>query len=237
MITYTNSLLVFALIWGILYIYSFFRLKYFYSERRNYEELSSRYCIPYETKTLNFVDVFGNTNPVVLEIGFGMGQATAKIAQDNPEINYLGLEVHIPGVGRLLGEIEKRPLKNVMIISHDAIEVLENMIPDGSLSGIHIFFPDPWPKKKHHKRRMLQRPRTNLLASKLLPQGYLYFATDWDAYAQSALEELTLTQTLKNKYDNYAPHQKWRPRTKFEQKGLDAGREIHELYFIKMPKE
>ena len=207
------------------------------SEKRNYEELSSRYCIPYEAKTLNFVDVFGNTNPVVLEIGFGMGQATAKIAQDNPEINYLGLEVHIPGVGRLLGEIEKRPLKNVMIISHDAIEVLENMIPDGSLSGIHIFFPDPWPKKKHHKRRMLQRPRTNLLASKLLPQGYLYFATDWDAYAQSALEELTLTETLKNKYDNYAPHQKWRPRTKFEQKGLDAGREIHELYFIKMPKE
>ncbi len=203
------------------------------NEKRSYEELKHVWCIPFEHKMLNYTEIFSNTNPVVMEIGFGMGHATSIIAMNNPEINYIGSEVHVPGVGRLLSDIKKNQIKNLFLIEYDALEILENMIPDGSLNGLHIFFPDPWPKKKHHKRRLLQRPRTDLLAKKLSPGGYLYFATDWEEYAESALEELTETSGLKNKYENFAPHQQWRPRTKFEQKGLDAGREIRELFFIK----
>lgn len=203
------------------------------SERRCYEELHHVWCIPFEHRTINYTEIFNNANPVVMEIGFGMGTATAIIAENNPDINYLGSEVHVPGVGKLLGEIKNKNLKNLYIIDHDALEILESMIPDNSLAGFHIFFPDPWPKKKHHKRRMLQRPRTDLLAKKLAPGGYLYFATDWQEYAESALEELKLTEGLANKYDGFAPHQEWRPRTKFEQKGIDAGRSIYELYFVK----
>ncbi len=207
------------------------------SERRSYDELHQVWCIPFEHKTINFADVFGNTNPVTMEIGFGMGQATATIAAENPEMNYLGSEVHVPGIGRLLSDIKHRQLKNLFIIEHDALEILETMIPDDSISAFHIFFPDPWPKKKHHKRRLMQRPHTNLLVQKLAPGGYIYFATDWDEYAETALEELSHTAGIHNKYMQYAPHQEWRPRTKFEQKGLDAGRKIHELYFIKDEEE
>ena len=203
------------------------------NEKRSYEELHHVWCIPFEHRTLNFTDIFNNTNPVTMEIGFGMGHATAQIAQDNPNMNYIGSEVHVPGVGRLLGEIKKRQLKNLYLIEYDALEILETMIPDNSLAGFHIFFPDPWPKKKHHKRRLLQRPRTDLLVSKLSPGGYIYFATDWEEYALSAVEELSCTEGIHNKYEKFAPHQEWRPRTKFEQKGLDAGREIFELVFVK----
>lgn len=203
------------------------------NEKRSYEELHHVWCIPFEHRTLNFTDIFNNTNPVTMEIGFGMGHATAQIAQDNPNMNYIGSEVHVPGVGRLLGEIKKRQLKNLYLIEYDALEILETMIPDNSLAGFHIFFPDPWPKKKHHKRRLLQRPRTDFLVSKLSPGGYIYFATDWEEYALSALEELSCTEGIHNKYEKFAPHQEWRPRTKFEQKGLDAGREIFELVFVK----
>ncbi len=204
------------------------------SERRCYAELSPVYCLPFEHKTLNYTEVFSNTNPVVIEIGFGMGQATAVIANENPDLNYIGCEVHKPGVGRLLGEIKRRSLSNIYIIEHDALETLETMVPDDSVEGFHIFFPDPWPKKKHHKRRMMQRPRTNLLEKKLTPGGYLYFATDIQDYAEQALEELSATEGLKNRYEGFAPHQEWRPRTKFEQKGLDAGRQIFELVFEKL---
>ena len=195
--------------------------------------MSPVWCIPFENKKLNFLDIFGNTNPVIVEIGFGMGAATAIIAEKNPDINYVGIEVHRPGVGRLLGEIKKRNLKNIYIIEHDAIEVLQQMVVDGSVDGLHIFFPDPWQKKKHHKRRLIQRPRTDLLASKLAPGGYLYFVTDWQEYAESALEELSKTPGLKNKYESFAPHQNWRPETKFEKKGLEQDRTISELYFEK----
>ena len=203
------------------------------SEKRNYSELHHVWCLPFEYKTLNFTEIFNNTNPVVIEIGFGMGQATARIALEHPNINYIGLEVHKPGVGRLLGEIKRYQLKNLYIIEHDALEVLETMIPDDSVEAFHIFFPDPWPKKKHHKRRLIQRPRTELLAQKLSPGGYIYFATDWEDYAESALEELSLTEGIHNKYDRFAEHQEWRPRTKFENKGITEGREIKELFFIR----
>ena len=200
-------------------------------QRRDYEELLPVFGVPYEKKALDFEKVFGNTNPVVIEIGFGMGKATAIIAENNPDINYLGIEVHKPGIGKLLGEIRARNLKNIRIIDHDAMEVLADQILDGSVSAFHIFFADPWPKKRHHKRRLVQRPRTNLLASKLIKGGYLYFVTDWLPYAEFALEELSLTDGLKNRFDGFAPHQEWRPETRFEQKGVDANRVISEIIF------
>ena len=203
------------------------------AQERSYNELSPVWCIPSENKKLNFVDIFGNTNPIIIEIGFGMGDVTAKLAQENPNINYIGIEVHKPGVGKLLSEIKKRDLKNLYIIEHDALEVLEQMIGDNSVNGFHIFFPDPWPKKRHHKRRLLQRPRTNLLAQKLAPEGYLYFVTDWFEYAEFALEELNQTENLENKYDGFAEPQEWRGQTKFERKGLNADRSITEIFFVK----
>ena len=203
------------------------------AQEKSYNDLSAAWCIPYENKKINFVDIFGNTNPIVIEIGFGMGDATAELAEANPNVNYLGIEVHKPGVGKLLGEIKRRNLTNLYIIEHDALEVLEDMIGDNSVNGFHIFFPDPWPKKRHHKRRMVQRPRTNLMAQKLAPGGYLYFVTDWKEYAEFALDELNQTEFLKNKYEGFAEPQKWRSQTKFERKGLDADREITEIYFEK----
>ena len=203
------------------------------AQEKAYAELSPSWCIPFEDKILNFVDVFGNTNPIIVEIGFGMGDATVNMAAANPDINYLGIEVHRPGVGKVLSEIKRRELKNLYIIEHDALEVLEKMIGDNSVNGFHIFFPDPWPKKRHHKRRMVQRPRTNLFAQKLAKGGYLYFVTDWLEYAEFALEELKQTEGLKNKYEGFAEPQSWRYQTKFERKGLSADRKITELFFEK----
>lgn len=203
------------------------------AQERDYEELSKVWCIPYSETKLDFKKIFNNKNPVIVEIGFGMGAATVQIAQENPDINYLGLEVHRPGVGKVLGEIKNRGLKNLFLIQYDALDVLEKMIYDNSVDGFHIFFADPWPKKKHHKRRLVQRPRTDLFTKKLKKNGYIYFVTDWQEYADFALEELNLTEGIKNKYDGFAEHQSWRPETKFERKGLDAKRKINELFFIK----
>ncbi len=206
-------------------------------EKRNYEELHDRYCIPFSETPLDYEAIFGNAHPVVIEIGFGMGHATAIIADEHRDINYIGIEVHKAGVGRLLGEIRDRSLSNLRIIEYDAMEVLRLQIKDGSVSAFHIFFADPWPKKRHHKRRLVQRPRTDLLTQKLVPGGYLYFVTDWLPYAEFALSELLQTPHLKNKYDGYAPHQAWRPETRFEHKGLDANRVISELFFEKVTGE
>ncbi len=202
-------------------------------QKRDYETLSARWCIPFTKTGLNYIDVFDNVNPVTIEIGFGMGKATAIIAEENPDKNYIGLEVHRPGVGKLLGEIRDKNLQNLYIIEHDALEVLEYMISDSSVNAFHIFFPDPWPKKKHHKRRLVQRPRTDLLAKKLAPGGYIYMATDWEPYADFAMEELLATPGLHNAYEDFAPHQEWRPETKFEAKGVNADRKIKELFFVK----
>lgn len=203
------------------------------AQERDYKELSPLWCIPADGMKLNFAGIFGNTNPVTIEIGFGMGAATADIAEQHPDINYLGIEVHKPGVGHLLGEIKKRNLKNLYIMEHDALEVLEKMVPDNSVNAFHVFFPDPWPKKRHHKRRLVQRPRTDLFAQKLAPGGYFYMVTDWFEYAESALEELTATPGLENRYGKFAEHQAWRPETKFEKRGITESRPITELYFIK----
>ncbi len=201
------------------------------AQKRDYEIHSARWCIPYQETIINFADVFENTNPVTIEIGFGMGKATAIIAAENPDKNYIGVEVHHAGVGRLLGEIERRGLTNLRVIEYDAIEVLSHMIPDDSVAAFHIFFPDPWPKKRHHKRRLVQRPRTDLIASKLAQNGYLYMVTDWEPYAEEAYAELTATKGLKNLYEGFAPRQTWRPETRFEEKGLEAHHRICELMF------
>ena len=203
------------------------------AQKKAYETHSRTWCIPFANEKLDFSAMFGNNAPVVLEIGFGMKQATSIIAKNNPGIQYIGLEVHRAGVGRLLADIERLELTNLRIIEHDALETLDAMIPDNSVSAFHIFFPDPWPKKKHHKRRLVQRPRTDLLVRKLSPGGYVYMVTDWEPYAEHALDELTETTGLVNKFRVYAPAQAWRPETRFEQKGKQAQRKIHELMFEK----
>jgi tRNA (guanine-N7-)-methyltransferase len=189
--------------------------------------------IPFGDAPLDFQELFANKNPVYCEIGFGMGTATAEIAEKNPDKNYVGIEVFEAGVGRLWAEIQKRDLRNVQIIKHDAVEAVGKMIPSGSISGFHIFFPDPWPKKRHHKRRLIQRPFTDLLADKLVQNGYIYAVTDWEPYAEWALCELGQTPALANKYATFAPHMDWRPVTKFERKAAASGRETKELFFVK----
>ena len=205
-----------------------------YAQRRSYETLFSSYALKAcETEIHDLGEFFANTRPITVEIGFGMGVATAIIAEQNPEINYLGIEVHRPGIGRLLWEIEKRSLKNIRIIEGDAVEILEQKTKDSSVSAFHIFFPDPWPKKRHHKRRLITRPFTDLLAAKLLPNGYIYMVSDWKDYVDWALRELSSTRGLLNKYSAYAEDISWRPQTEFERKGLLKNHEVRELFFIK----
>ncbi|MDR1446296.1 MAG: tRNA (guanosine(46)-N7)-methyltransferase TrmB [Treponema sp.] len=203
------------------------------AQKRSLEKFSPFFCIPFSESPPDFTRVFGNSNPLTVEIGFGMGIATARIAAANPEINYLGIEVFRAGVGRLLWEIERRNLQNVRIIEHDAVEVLSKMIPSSSVAAFHIFFPDPWPKKRHQKRRLIKRPFTGLLTEKLKARGYIYTVSDWEDYALRALAELSATPGLRNNFDGFAPAQAWRPRTKFEEKGLLKGHEVRELFFVK----
>lgn len=205
------------------------------AQRRAYTGLSPRYTLPFAQAPLDYGALFGNHHPLIIEIGFGMGMATAQIAQMNPETNYLGIEVHQPGIGRLLWEIEGRRLENIRIIEHDGVEVLESMIPESSVRGFHLFFPDPWPKKRHHKRRLVTRPFTDLLGEKLCPGGYIYMVTDWEDYGVWALGELSGTPGIFNRHQGFAPPQDWRPRTKFEQKGLDKHHLVYELFFEKAP--
>jgi tRNA (guanine-N7-)-methyltransferase len=202
------------------------------AQKRSYDNLSPSFCVSRENDITDYADIFGNSNPVIIEIGFGSGTATAIIAEENPKINYLGIEVFRPGIGRLLWEIEKRKLENIRIIEGDAAEILCNL-PPASASGLHIFFPDPWPKKRHHKRRLVTRPFTSALGDCLLAGGYVYMVTDWADYADWALAELSATPGLVNQYEGFAHPQSWRPKTRFEDKGLNKNHEIRELYFIK----
>jgi len=204
------------------------------AQKKAYDSLAEKFLLPFSEEKCNFSGIFGNTNDVIIEIGFGMGITTAEIAGANPEKNYLGIEVHRPGIGRLLWEIEKRSLSNIRIIENDAVVVLEKMIPAGSVSGVHLFFPDPWPKKRHWKRRLVQSPFTNVLTQCLKPGGYLYMVTDWEDYAGFALNELNAVTALSNAYDGFASPQPWRPPTKFEQKGLKKDHVIKELFFTKI---
>ena len=201
------------------------------AQRRAYEQLFGQYAIEFAQHPLDFAAVFGRDAPTVLEIGFGMGETTAAIAQAHPETNYLGIEVHSPGVGSLLKLIAERGLANVRIVQYDAVEVVEHMIAPATAAGIHIFFPDPWPKKRHHKRRLIRAPFVHVLASCLAPGGYLHLATDWEAYAQQMLDVLNQEPLLVNTVPDYAPRPDHRPLTKFEQRGRKLGHPVWDLVY------
>jgi tRNA (guanine-N7-)-methyltransferase len=159
-------------------------------QQRAHAELLPRWGVPFRAEPLNFREIFGRQAPVVMEIGSGMGETTARIAAENPHNDYLAIEVHAPGVGSLLRQLEENASTNVRVAQHDAVEVVREMVPPGSLAGIHVFFPDPWPKKRHHKRRLIQPEFAALLATRLAPGGYLHVATDWQEYAEHVLAVL-----------------------------------------------
>jgi tRNA (guanine-N7-)-methyltransferase len=202
--------------------------------REAYRRLCPRYCIPYEAARHDFSADFPEPrSPRVVEIGFGMGYATVELAERNPGVNYLGIEVHTPGVARVLRQIEARGIENLRLVHHDAVEVLRDMTPDESFHGCHIFFPDPWPKKKHHKRRLVQPAFPPFLARVLRPGAYVYLVTDWAEYAEQMLAVFEGAAHFENRYDGFAPRQEWRPQTPFERKGLAKDHHIFELYFTK----
>jgi tRNA (guanine-N7-)-methyltransferase len=192
-----------------------------------------QWSLPYRPLSLDFAATFGRTAPTILEIGFGMGETTEKIATARPDENFLGVEVFNAGVGGLLKRIEQSGLTNIRIIQHDAVDVLRNMIPPDSLAGVHIYFPDPWPKARHHKRRLIQGEFVALLCSHLKPGGYIHVATDWEDYAEQILKVLSGDPYLTNTAVGYAPRPEYRPMTKFEQRGLRLGHEVRDVIFRK----
>ncbi len=202
-------------------------------QARAMADLGPRYVLPFTAEPLDAAAAFGRQAPLVLEIGFGMGDATAQIAQARPDTDFLGVEVHTPGVGALLKRIGEMQLENLRIIQHDAVEVLDHMIAPASLAGVHVFFPDPWHKKKHHKRRLIQPPFVARLATRLAPGGYLHCATDWQPYAEQILEVLSAEPLLANTAEGYAPRPDYRPLTKFENRGIRLGHGVWDLVFTR----
>jgi len=201
------------------------------AQRRASAELLPRFGLAYSREAPDLDRIFGRAAPKILEIGFGMGETTARIAASHPGNDYLGIEVHAPGVGSLLQRIAALGLSNIRIIQHDAVEVLETMIPPASLDGVHVFFPDPWPKKRHQKRRLIQPPLVALLASRMKNGAYVHVATDWEDYAQQIMEVLSAAPLLANTTDGYAPRPEQRPLTKFENRGLKLGHAVWDLVF------
>jgi tRNA (guanine-N7-)-methyltransferase len=202
-------------------------------QQRALAELGPRFLLPFRGEPLDVPAVFGRSAPVVLEIGFGMGQATAEIARARPDTDFIGVEVHEPGVGALLKQIGETGLTNLRLVQHDAVQVLDQMIEPGSLAGVHIFFPDPWHKKKHNKRRLIQPAFVQQLVSRLKPGGYLHCATDWEPYAQQMLDVLSAEPALQNTADGFAPKPDYRPLTKFENRGLKLGHGVWDLVFTR----
>ena len=203
-------------------------------QRRALDELGPRFVLPFDGQLLDWTSAFGRSGARVLEIGFGMGATTAEIAARRPDDDFLGIEVHEPGVGALLKLIEEQNLTNIRIIQHDAVEVLEQMLPEASLDGVHIYFPDPWHKARHHKRRLIQPTFVAMLASRVRTGGYLHLATDWENYAEQMLEVLSAEPTLQNTVADYAPRPDYRPVTKFERRGLRLGHGVWDLLFRKV---
>ncbi len=200
-------------------------------QAKAFETLGPRFLQPYTGKPLDLAQAFGRDAPTILEIGFGMGEATAHIAGLMPEKNFLCCEVHEPGVGALLKRIGEQGLTNIRIVQHDAVEVVDHMLTPGVLAGIHIFFPDPWHKLRHHKRRLIQPPLVAKLATRLAPGGYLHCATDWEPYAQQMLQVLSAEPQLRNSADGFAPKPDYRPLTKFENRGLKLGHGVWDVVF------
>lgn len=193
-----------------------------------------KWSITYTPHLLDVPAAFGRVAPTILEIGFGMGETTEQIAIARPDDNFLGVEVFNAGVGALLKRIEGSALTNIRIIQHDAVEVLRDMIAPESLAGVHIYFPDPWPKTRHHKRRLIQPALIALLASRMAPGSYIHCATDWEHYAMQMLEVLRAEPTLQNTCEGFAPRPDFRPLTKFENRGLRLGHGVWDLIFNKV---
>lgn len=203
------------------------------AQRRANEILMPKYGIPFSEKRLDLDHIFGRSASRFLEIGFGMGETTAFIAKANPKNDYLAVEVHTPGVGSLLKQIEELGLTNIRIIQHDVVEVLRHALPPECLDGVHIFFPDPWPKARHHKRRLIQPEFISLLCRHLKRGGYVHAATDWEDYAEQILRVLSGEPQLINAAADYAPRPEYRPLTKFEQRGLRLGHGVWDVIFQK----
>ena len=201
------------------------------AQQRARELLLPRFGVPFAATPLDFEVAFGRKAPTVLEIGFGMGETTAAIAEAMPDHDFLAVDVHGPGVGGLLKRIDERGLTNVRVVQHDAVEVVTQMIPADTLAGIHVFFPDPWPKKRHHKRRLLQPGFVRQLALRLEPGGYLHAATDCQDYAAAILTSLAAEPTLRNTAEDYAERPAYRPITKFERRGLGLGHGVWDIVF------
>ncbi len=208
-------------------------------QREAFDTIGPYYLVKYSSEVINFKKLFSNDNDTIIEIGFGNGFATAEIADKNRNINYIGIEVYKPGVGNLLRYIGEKKLNNVRIINHDAVEVLDSMIAFSSIAGFHIFFPDPWHKKKHNKRRLINPEFTEKLANRLSPGGYIYAVTDWEDYGIQMQEVLRGCSSLESPFTGYASEENesvsipWRPGTRFEEKGLKKNHKIYESYFIK----
>jgi tRNA (guanine-N7-)-methyltransferase len=201
------------------------------AQQRAIDTLLPRYGILYSAHPLDLDIAFRRSAPKILEIGFGMGDSTATIAQANPDTDYLALEVHTPGVGNLLKLIGQENLENIRIMQHDAVEVLRDMIADASLDGVHIFFPDPWHKARHNKRRLIQSPFIAQLVRKIKAGGYIHVATDWQDYAEQVLRVFNAEVLLENTAADYAPRPGYRPLTKFEKRGLNLGHGVWDLVF------
>lgn len=200
-------------------------------QQRALRELGPRWMLPFQPSPLDATACFGRAAPRVLEIGFGMGDATARIAAARPDLDFLAVEVHEPGVGALLKRIGEEGLTNIRIVQHDAVEVMQQMLPPRSLAGVHVFFPDPWHKKKHHKRRLVQPALVALVSSRLAPGGWLHCATDWAPYAEQMLQVLAAEPLLENTADGFAPRPAQRPLTKFEARGMKLGHGVWDLVF------
>lgn len=204
-------------------------------QAKAFADLGPRFLLPYRAQSIDAAAIYGRSAPLVLEIGFGMGEATAHIAQVRPDDNFLCCEVHEPGVGALLKRIGEQDIANIRILQHDAVEVVDHMLPPGSLAGIHIFFPDPWHKKKHNKRRLVQSAFVAKLARRLMPGGYIHCATDWQPYAEQMLAVLSAEPLLANTAEGYAPRPDYRPLTKFENRGLRLGHGVWDVVFTRRP--
>jgi tRNA (guanine-N7-)-methyltransferase len=205
------------------------------AQARAFERLGPQLLVPFRSAVLEPAAVFGRSAPLILEIGFGMGEATAHIASVRPQDNFLCCEVHEAGVGALLKRIAEQGQTNIRIVQHDAVEVLDHMLAPASLDGVHIFFPDPWHKKKHNKRRLIQPPLVAKLAARLKPGGYIHCATDWQPYAEQMLQVLSAEPLLVNTAEGFAPQPEYRPLTKFENRGLRLGHGVWDLVFRQRP--
>lgn len=203
------------------------------AQQRAIDTQWSKFGVDYRPHKIDLNSTFQRTAPKILEIGFGMGTATATIAQRLPEVDFLAIDVHGPGVGNLLKLIQEENISNIRVMRHDAVEVVNTMLDSDSVHGIHIFFPDPWQKKRHHKRRLIQRPFIEQLLPKLESNGYIHLATDWEEYAEQMLEVLSSFDELNNTADDFAPKPTYRPETKFESRGKRLGNGVWDLVFVK----